>query len=86
MKNNKGITLIALIVTIIVLIILAGVAIAMLSGDNGVLKNAEAARYDTSISAFKIDLGCETTLENNIFAYEGDYTLAWTTNMEEYHA
>ena len=52
MKNNKGITLIALIVTIIVLIILAGVAIAMLSGDNGVLKNAEAARYDTSISTF----------------------------------
>ena len=41
--------------------------------------------HDTSISAFKIDLGCETTLENNIFAYEGDYTLAWTTNMEEYH-
>ena len=41
--------------------------------------------HDTSISAFKIDLGMETTLENNIFAYEGDYTLAWTTNVEEYH-
>ena len=39
----------------------------------------------TSISAFKIDLGMETTLENNIFAYGGDYTLAWTTNMEQYH-
>lgn len=35
MKNNKnGITLIALVLTIIVLLILAGVSIAMLSGDN----------------------------------------------------
>ena len=41
--------------------------------------------HDTSISTFKIDLGLETTLENNIFAYEGDYTLAWTTNLPEYH-
>ena len=32
--NNKGITLIVLVITIIVLIILAGVAINMLSGDN----------------------------------------------------
>ena len=35
MKNNKGITLIALVVTIIVLLILAGVSIAMLTGNNG---------------------------------------------------
>ena len=36
--NNKGITLIALVITIIVLIILAGVAISMLSGDNRNIK------------------------------------------------
>ena len=41
--------------------------------------------HDTSISSFKIDLGCETTLENNIFAYEGNYILGWTTNKPEYH-
>ena len=41
--------------------------------------------HDTSISAFKIDLGMETTLENNIFAYEGLYSLGWTTNKKEYH-
>ncbi len=39
-KNNKGITLIALIVTIIVLLILAGITVALLTGDNGLIKNA----------------------------------------------
>ncbi len=45
-KRNKdqGITLIALVITIIVLIILAGVSIAMLTGDNGLLKKVEEAR------------------------------------------
>ena len=40
MKNNKGITLIALVITIIVLLILAGVSIAMLTGQNGILTRA----------------------------------------------
>lgn len=44
MKNNKGITLIALVVTIIVLLILAGVSIAMLTGQNGILEKAGAAK------------------------------------------
>ena len=39
-KANKGITLIALVITIIVLLILAGVAIATLTGDNGLLQRA----------------------------------------------
>lgn len=37
MKNTKGITLIALVITIIVLLILAGGSIAMLTGENGIL-------------------------------------------------
>ena len=41
MKNSKGITLIALVITIIVLLILAGVSIAMLTGDNGLLSQAK---------------------------------------------
>ena len=49
MKGNKGITLIALVITIIVLLILAGVSIAMLSGDNSILKNAQAARDKSSV-------------------------------------
>ena len=47
MKRNKGITLIALVITIIVLLILAGVAIAMLSGENGILKKAAQAKTET---------------------------------------
>lgn len=48
MKNNKGITLIALVVTIIVLLILAGVSIAMLTGENGILKNAKTAQENSA--------------------------------------
>ena len=44
MKNNKGITLIALVITIIVLLILAGVSIAMLTGNNGILTQAGNAQ------------------------------------------
>lgn len=46
-RNNKGITLIALIVTIIVLLILAGVSIVMLLGDNGILNQASRAKEET---------------------------------------
>ena len=43
-KSKKGITLIALVITIIVLIILAGVTIATLTGDNGILTKAQNAK------------------------------------------
>lgn len=41
MRNQKGITLVALVVTIVVLLILAGTSIAMLSGDSGIITNAQ---------------------------------------------
>ena len=44
MRNQKGVTLIALVITIIVLLILAGVSIAMLTGDNGILTQANDAK------------------------------------------
>ena len=43
-KRNHGITLIALVITIIVLLILAGISISMLSGDNSILNQAGRAR------------------------------------------
>ena len=46
-KSTKGITLIALVVTIIVLLILAGVSIAMLTGNNGILSQAGRAKDRT---------------------------------------
>ncbi len=47
-KLEKGITLIALVITIIVLLILAGVSIAMLTGENGILNRAILAREEAS--------------------------------------
>ena len=46
-KNEKGITLIALVITVIVLLILAGITIAALSGDNGILTRAKEAKEKT---------------------------------------
>ena len=43
MKNNKGITLVALVVTIVVLLILAGVSINLVLGDNGIITKAKEA-------------------------------------------
>ena len=43
-KKNKGITLIALVVTIIVLLVLAGISISMLTGQNGILNRAAEAK------------------------------------------
>ena len=48
MKKQNGITLIALVITIIVLLILAGVSIAMLTGDNGILTKATDSKTATS--------------------------------------
>ena len=46
-KKERGITLIALVITIIVLLILAGVSIAMLTGNNGILTQAQNAKQET---------------------------------------
>lgn len=53
MRNQRGITLIALVITIIVLLILAGVSIAMLTGDNGILSNAQRSSKETAIANAK---------------------------------
>ena len=52
-KNNKGITLIALVVTIIVLIILAGISISLVLGNNGIITKTKDAKEDTVISQEK---------------------------------
>ena len=57
MKSNKGITLIALVVTIVVLLILAGVSISMLTGENGIIKQAQDAKLQTEIGEEKEAIG-----------------------------
>ena len=52
-KYERGITLIALVITIIVLLILAGVSIAMLTGDNGILTQGNNAKIETAVGAVK---------------------------------
>ncbi len=52
-KKTNGITLIALIITIIVLLILAGVSIAMITGQNGILTQAQNAKQATEGAAAK---------------------------------
>ena len=50
MKNNEGITLVALVVTIIVLIILAGISIDLTLGDNGIITIAKRAKENTELA------------------------------------
>ena len=50
MKNQKGVTLVALVVTIIVLIILAGISINLLLGDNGIITIAKKAKENIELA------------------------------------
>ena len=51
LKGQKGITLVALVVTIIVLIILAGVSIALVLGDNGIITKAKQGKQNYALGA-----------------------------------
>ena len=55
-NENKGITLIALVVTIVVLLILAATSIAMLTGDDGIITNAQNSKISTELSEYKEQL------------------------------
>lgn len=55
-KSRKGITLLALVVTIIVLLILAGVGISMLTGNNSVIDKAADAKEKTLESQIKEEI------------------------------
>ena len=52
-KSKNGITLIALVITIIVLLILAGVTIATLTGDNGILTKAQSTKIQSERASIK---------------------------------
>ena len=60
-KRNKGITLIALVVTIVVLLILAGVSISMLTGENGIINQATDSRIRQSHSQEGESIGLKYT-------------------------
>lgn len=55
-KSTKGITLISLVVTIIILLILAGVTVATLMGDNGLINKIKDAKIKTEIAGIKEEI------------------------------
>ena len=57
LKNKKGITLIALVVTIVVLVILAGVTISLLLDENGIIAKSKDARTETKVSQIEDEVG-----------------------------
>ena len=67
-SENRGITLLALIVTIIVLLILSGISIAMLTGDNGIYDNAVTANRATRAGEVKERVALEVS-NNQILKY-----------------
>lgn len=79
MKSQKGITLIALVITIIVLLILAGVTIAMLTGENGILNKATGAVSDTEKATAEEAIKME--VYNNIATNEGTFDLDTFTSI-----
>ena len=52
-KNHNGITIVSLVVTIVIILILAGITISFVSGTNGVITKAEEARNKTQIETVK---------------------------------
>ena len=53
MKKEKGITLVALVITIIILLILAGISIRTLTGENGLMKKVQEGKTQAIIGREK---------------------------------
>ncbi len=82
-ENIKGITLIALVITIIVLLIFAGVGIAMLTGQNGILTQAQKAKQATELKSAeeKVKLAIiATRSQSKTGALDADKLIAEITN------
>ena len=97
LKNNKAITLIALVVTIVVLLILAGISISLVVGDNGLIRKSkdakkqyeEAQANELAMTDEAGDLIDETvtgnlkgTKETKPYLPNGDYTKAPGTSLD----
>ena len=83
-KEEKGITLVALVVTIIVLIILAGVSIAMLVGENGIVTQTQIVAQDTEIKGdeekIRLAMVAAQIANNGDIALKGDIEIALLEN------
>ena len=72
-QKNKGITLIALVVTIVILLILAGISISMLTGQNSILNRAKEAKEKNSKSQKEEQSVLNNYEEKIYFIYIGTF-------------
>ena len=77
--KERGITMIALLITIIVLLILAGISIAAITGDNGIINKGDEAKTETEISQYKEQLEVIKHGE-----YADNYTLSVDAFLDKY--
>ena len=73
LKENKGITLVALVITIIVLLILAGVSISLVVGDNGVLTQSKKSSDSTKLGQMQEAL--QIAISDIQTAFVGNYAV-----------
>lgn len=73
LKNSKGITLVALVITIIILLILSAVTLGTLFGENGILKRTENAKLETEKAQVLEDLRLEMAAN----------TMSYTEKLED---
>jgi len=74
MKRNKGITLIALVFTIVILIILAGVAISLSLGENGIFSKAQQAKQEYVNQQEKEEQELQDMYSKMLVATDGQFT------------
>lgn len=81
MRSQKGITLVALVVTIIVLLILAGVTMALVLGNDGIFGKANTAKDETAKSDFLSSVKL-SMLNIKVNAY-GNEAVAYPTTLKD---
>ena len=80
MKSQKGITLISLVITIIILIILAGVSIAIVFDEDGIITKAKEAAENMEIAALE-----EQEMLNTLYSkFEGDIIVGDTVSANKF--
>ena len=80
-KNSKGITLISLVITIIILIILAGVSIAIVFDEDGIINKAKKAAENMEIAAIE-----EQEMLNSLYEkFEGDVIIGDTVSTNKFN-
>ena len=84
-ENQSGITLVALVVSIIVMLVLAGVSLNMTIGDNGIIKQAQNASYEMGMAALEEWLQQEyVTQYDNITDSDEGNKIAFLNRMFNY--